>query len=265
MAENDTDIEVYGRVTGPGGREVRGARVVVFWQHIRTRQQLASTETDREGRYRCRFEAPAHPLGKVLLVVEARGEDLSGPLESPLVEAQLLVRVDLQAEAVDESEWGVLLRSVRPLLDGLELTNLVESEQHHDLSFLARELGQDAETFMRVVVAARLAAAHQAVPAAVFYAFLRQRVPAALPVPLLEASQDFTLIDPLVRRVASLIFALDPTAQQTTLASAIAKGLIPAQLSEQLDAIVRALQAQRATDTAPSALSHRQGHARAAA
>ena len=58
---------------------------------------------------------------------------------------------------------------------------------------------------MCLVIAARLEAAFNIpaatfleaafdIPAAAFYAFLRQRVPAALPTPLLEATQGFTLV-----------------------------------------------------------------------
>ena len=118
-----------------------------------------------------------------------------------------MLEIDLSFEPPDQSEWATLVRSIEPLLDGLTLSELVENSTHQDISFLAQELGKSTEAVMRVAVSARLEAAFK-IPAPAFYAFLRQRVPAALPSPLLDASQNFTLIAPLVQSIASLIFGL---------------------------------------------------------
>ena len=128
----------------------------------------------------------------ILLVVEAQSEHLDAPLFSPLTQAQPTLEIDLNFEPPDQSEWATLVRSIEPLLDGLKLSDLVENSTHQDISFLARELSKSTEAVMRVAVSARLEAAFK-IPAPAFYAFLRQQVPAALPSPLLDASQNFTL------------------------------------------------------------------------
>jgi hypothetical protein len=128
----------------------------------------------------------------------------------------------------------------------LTLSELVENSTHQDISFLSQELNQSTETVMRVAVSARLEAAFE-VPAAAFYAFLRQRVPAALPSPLLDASQNFTLIDPLVQNLGSLIFAVSPEVQQLTLTAAVALNYIGQQFTPQIKRLVAELQTHRAT------------------
>ena len=100
---------------------------------------------------------------------------------------------------------------------------------------------------MRVAVSARLHLAYK-VSAAAFYAFLRQGVPSGLPSPLLDASQNFTLIDSLVQSIGSLIFALTADVQTRTLTSAIALNLIGAQFTPLIPQIVNELQALRTTD-----------------
>src|SRR5205823_286816 len=79
-------------------------------------------------------------------------------------------------------------------------------------------------------------------------AFLRQHIPAALPAPLLDATDGFRLIDPLVQRIASLIFALSAGTQTQTLQSAVAKKLIEPQLEKSIPSIVEALQTHRTGD-----------------
>src|SRR5262249_54375363 len=76
----------------------------------------------------------------------------------------------------------------------------------------------------------------------------RQRVPAALPSPLLDASQDFTLIDALVARVASLIFSLSADVQARTVTAAVGQNLIGPQFGAQIAELVNQLQGLRTTD-----------------
>ena len=93
---------------------------------------------------------------------------------SPLTQAQQTLVVNLSYEPPDQSEWATLVRAIEPLLDGLTLSELVENASHHDITFLASELGKSTEVIMRVAVAARLHVTYK-VAAAAFYAFLRQR------------------------------------------------------------------------------------------
>ena len=247
MDQKKKVYEIHGIVRSQKNDPLRDARVVVWWQHIRARKELAAGETSELGTYHLRYELPEQAPQPMLLVVEALSEHLDAPLFSPLTEAQPNLEIDLSFEPPDQSEWATLVRSIEPLLDGLKLSELVESATHQDLSFLARELDKSSEALMLVAVSARLEAAFS-VPAPAFYAFLRQRIPAALPSPLIDASQNFTLIDALVHRIGSLIFALSAQVETQTLTAAIALDLIGPQFTEQIPQLVSTLQSMRSTD-----------------
>ena len=238
---------VSGTVTGHQGLPLREARVVIWWQHMRDRRELAAGATSESGKYSLRFEIPENAPQPLLLLVEALSEHLDAPLLSPLTPAQQTLVVNLGFEAPDQSEWTKLVRAIRPQLEGVKLSELVENSTHQDLSFLAQELNTNAEVIMRVAVSARLEASFQ-IPAPAFYSFLRQQIPAALPTPLLDASQNFTLIDPLVQSIASQIFGLSSATQTQALTSAIALDYIGQQYTPQIAQIVNELQAHYTTD-----------------
>ena len=244
---NPNFYEIHGTVAGRNGDPLRGARVIVWRQHIRERTELAAGAASEHGRYHLRYRVPENAPEPLLLVVEARSEHLDAPLFSALTAAQPDLEIDLSLEPPDKSEWATLVRSMEPLLDGLELSELIENSTHQDISFLARELGQSTEVVMRVAVSARLEAAFK-IPAPAFYAFLCQQVPAALPSPLLDASQNFTLIAPLVQRIGSLIFSLTAQVQTQTLTAAVALDLIGPQFTTQIPRLVSELQALQPTD-----------------
>jgi len=247
MDSKENTYEVQGVVTGRKGHPLHHARLVVWWQQIRERRELATGETSEDGRYHLRYRVPEDLTQPMLLVVEASSKYLDAPLSSPLTRAAPQLKIDLHFEPKDQSEWATLVRAMEPVLEGLKLGELVEDSTHQDITFLAQELGKDPETVMRVAVAARLEAAFR-VPAQAFYAFLRQHVPAALPSPLLDASQNFTLIGPLIQRIGSLIFALSADAQTKTLTAALALDLIGPQFTTEIPAWVSQLQSLRTTD-----------------
>jgi hypothetical protein len=239
--------EITGTVTGRNGEPLRCARVVVWWQHMRDRTELAAGETSERGTYTLRYELRDDAPQPVLVQVEVLSEHLDASLLSALVASAAKQVIDLHFEPADQSEWANLLRAMQPQLEGVKLSELVENATHHDLTFLAQELKTSTETLMRVTIAARLELAFS-IPAPAFYAFLRQQVPAALPRPLLDASQNFTLIDALVQNIASMIFGLSPLLQTQTLTAAIALNYIPARLTARIADIVGELQTHHTTD-----------------
>jgi hypothetical protein len=123
----------------------------------------------------------------------------------------------------------------------------VQDSTHHDISFLATELGKSTDILVRVVISARLEHTFK-LPAPIFYAFRRQQIPSTLPNPLLDASQNFTLIDPLIQNVASLIFALSSQIQTQAITSAIALDYIGQQFTRQISELVQDLQQHKAAD-----------------
>lgn len=240
-------LRVHGKITDADAREVSFAEVTVWHQRIRDRLPLGSGDASEEGAYEIDCRLPEEGPGKLLIVVEARSDRLAQPLESALIEAQPDLEVDLSEPARDGSEYGVLRRAIDLELGSLPLVEVVESDEHRDISFLSQETGRSPEEIMRVAVAGRLEAAFD-VPAAAVYAFLRQHVPSDLPAPLLEAANGFKLIDALGKRIASLIFALTPTLQQQTLERAVAQALIEPELGQAIPELVALLRSKRTTD-----------------
>jgi hypothetical protein len=88
MDQKAQTYEIHGTVAGRKGEALRGARVIVWWQRIRERTELAAGETSERGTYQLTYEIPENAPQPVLLVVEARSEDLDAPLFSPPTPAQ---------------------------------------------------------------------------------------------------------------------------------------------------------------------------------
>ena len=245
--DGDAAYEIRGTVAGPEGDPLRDVRVVVWWQHIREREELAAGETSEEGRYILRYRVPEHAPRPMLLVVEAESDRYEERISSPLTEAAPVLEVDLAFEPRDQSMWAGLVRAMEPLLDGLTPAELVESSEHQDLTFLSREIGQDTEVLMQLVLSARLERSFE-IPAPAFFAFLAQRVPSSLPYPLLDAADGFTIVESLAQNVASLIFGLGADVQASTLTSAVALDLISQRFTAQIPDLVQQFQTHRVTD-----------------
>jgi Tc toxin complex TcA C-terminal TcB-binding domain/Neuraminidase-like domain/Salmonella virulence plasmid 28.1kDa A protein len=240
-------LRVYGALTDETGRELSHADVRLWQRRLRDRTLLGQTKASEEGRYEIRAQWPEEGPGKVLLNLEANTDRLKTPIESGLIEAQPHLEIDLQQPPSDPSDYGLLRRAIDNQRGQVPITELVESDEHQDISFLSTEIGRTKEEIVRVVVAARLEEAYD-VAAAAFFAFLHQQVPSGLPNPLLDATANFTLVDQLVQRIASLIFGLSAATQTQTLETAVIKNLIEPALQAQIPDIVTALQSQHTSD-----------------
>jgi Tc toxin complex TcA C-terminal TcB-binding domain/Neuraminidase-like domain/Salmonella virulence plasmid 28.1kDa A protein len=244
MAES---LCVNGALTDEDGCAVSDADVRLWQCRMRDRALLGETKSSEAGRYEIRVDWPQECAGKVLLTLDASAKRLKTALESGLVEAQPQLEIDLQQPPSDPSDYGLLRRGIDGQRGDVPITDLVQSAEHQDISFLATELGRSTEEIVRVVISARLEEAYD-VAAAAFFAFLSQQVPSALPTPLLDATADFTLVDQLVARIASLIFGLPAATQTQTLATAVTGQLIAPVLQDQIPGLVAALQSHRAGD-----------------
>jgi hypothetical protein len=87
MTRVTKNYEVSGRVLGPSGEPLRGARIVVWWQQIRGRKELAAGSVSTRGAYRLQFALPEGAPTPLLVIVEALSEYLDTPLFSPLTPA----------------------------------------------------------------------------------------------------------------------------------------------------------------------------------
>ena len=244
MDTDDNRNQVHGKVTAANNRGVAGATITLWWQLIRDRVSLGETRTGEDGQYSLAYQVPENAPGKMLLVVEARGGILTAPIESAQTAAAPDLSINLTVPPADPSQYGTLLAAITPLLQKLSLLDLVENADHQDISFLAAETGNAKEQIMRLIVSARLEKV-EAIAAPAWFAFLVAHLPASLPTSLLDASQNFTLIDVLVSHVASLIAGLDATQQTDALQAAVSSSVAPKPLANQIASIVANLQALR--------------------
>ena len=246
MKEHSPARLLLGLVKTASGREASHAEITVWWQRIRDRVRLAEGRASEEGRYELTYKVPEDAPDKVLIVVEARGGGLEQPLISSLRASVAKLTIDLTEPPLDASLYATLVSALEPLLGGLDLSALVEDADHQDLSFLSNETGRSREEIMRVCVAERLEQAYE-IPAPAFYAFLALRTPSSLPLSLLDASDDFSLIDALVAQIGQLIANQEAVSQAAVLANAVAQNILGPQFTAQSAKIVQELQALRHT------------------
>ena len=243
MPNDDKDVlSATGVVLDPDERPVADATVFAVWPRLRDEVPIGETRSGPRGAFRLALRLPgdAAVTTRIQLVARQSVADASRPADevrSALLLPRDAVDVTLRFAPTEGDEYTRLLARVRVLLGQLALTELVESPEHADLSFLARELSIPAETIMQLVVAAR-AGERGALPADVLFGFLRLGVPAGLPSPLLEVADRFTLVDALVEHVLSLIVAVDPETARDTIKRAIARRIIPSSIADQLDKLL---------------------------
>ena len=247
MKTAPTKYHVNGKVSSSEGKAINGASITIWWKRIRESIPVGNGKTREDGFYDIGFELPEGGEGRRLVTVEARAEELDAPLISAPVAATGELTIDLQVPEKDSSEFSRLLRNINKLLDRIKFQDIIENAEHHDVSFLSSELRVTTEQIMQVVVAERLEARNN-IPAAVFYAFIYQKIPSALPGPLFDASQDFTLIVPLLQTIASMIFSLTADLQKRTITAAIAKNIIGTKFTEEISSLVDQLQSHHSSD-----------------
>ena len=247
MFNNEEKYKVHGKVTGADGKPLMHAEILVYWRRIREIILLEKGHVSEDGNYEVNYRLPDDAPGPVLIVVEAHSGRDGEILKSPVTRALPDLVINLIGEPQDTSEYAALRRAILLLLDNLPLAEVVENTEHQDITFLTEETDYTNEQVTRLVVAERLSEAYKIAPD-IFYAFLRQRIPSSLPSPLFDATGDFTLIDGLLVRISSLIFALSAGVQQTAIETAVKQNIIGSQFTSQVPDILKILQGYRTTN-----------------
>ena len=244
---------VVYRVSGSvveGGKALAGATVTLYWQQLRARVQLATGQSAVSGEYSLTYTPPENQPGKILVVVEAKTDSGANPVDSGIVAIAPALTINLDFQP-DGSEYTGLLLAITPLLGALHVSELVQTDQNQDITYISKQSSVPVTQIMQVVTASLLEAANGSpapvIPAPVFFAFLRLNVPSALPPDLLTASQNFKAIGPMVSNIASLIFTVAAEIQQQTLETAIARKVIAPSFSAQLPTILQQFEARRYT------------------
>lgn len=127
------------------------------------------------------------------------------------------------------------MKLIGEVLRGMSIAELEESDDHHDISFVARDSGLPLEEVMRFVLAHKAAQALETDAAPdvsrispdVFYAFIAQNLPPALPGDLIMSTEGWRGIDALVENTVNGIVFMDSDLQCRAFDNAAGANLIP--------------------------------------
>jgi hypothetical protein len=212
---------VRGHVNDANGRPVTAGQVEAFVQQPRGEVSIGRTQLGSEGEYELQYRIPAdyrriadHRGHGDLRVAVFNAAGL--PLETTPSSRSIIVApgaievIDFVATPEDrdpKSEFELIKEDVEPLLGGRALADLLEQRGGHDVSLLATRSGYSIAQVSALVVAHRFER-ETGVAAAVYYALLRQGLPANL----------------------DALFATHPEQRAAALSAALAAHLVPAKL-----------------------------------
>jgi hypothetical protein len=180
-----TRFSVTGSVSWRDGRPAASLTVRAFDKDMRSEEELGTTVTDKDGHYRITYSPSQFrraEKGSADLVVRVSDGAGTIPVASPIIfNAKPVETVDLSfgAESRGASEYESMIAELTPLLQSVPLSELIENDQHQDISFLAGETGFDPMRLIWLVLAENLKRETQ-ILAAVFYGLFRQKLPTNL-------------------------------------------------------------------------------------
>jgi peptidoglycan hydrolase-like protein with peptidoglycan-binding domain len=233
QATADGSWVVSGAVTDPEGQPLVGVTVTALAQQLREAVPLGTGVTDRAGQYRISYPPPDRSvdgtgLALRLHVSTAEGKPLFGsPVHYQVPpEAEILLALG-GPDRARPAEYAELAQQVAMRLGGLRPEELVERDDIQDLSFLAGDTGLPKPSIAFYSVAARLARDTE-LPAELFYALLREGVPADAEVGVLASRADAGVdLDTNGQQLLRSLLAASPDARRRAVESAVAGHVLP--------------------------------------
>ncbi|MEU1812641.1 Tc toxin subunit A-related protein [Micromonospora aurantiaca (nom. illeg.)] len=218
-APGANDSLVDGAVFDANGFPMAEVTVVVLRRRLRDETELGRATTDADGQYAVGYQTPPDVVSKgtggIDLQVDVLGADGRRLFRSAVRHrADTRVRIDLPLggeRRTEPSELDRLGGAVTKLLGSLRADEIVENDQHQDLTYLAESSGFEREQVATYSVAVRLAG-QTGLPPELFYALLRMDVPANASIAVLADMSDGTDLD---RNATRLLTALARTAAAT--------------------------------------------------
>ena len=218
---------VQGHVYHVDGSALVGGIVRAYDRDLRNEELLGKATTDVGGYYKITYTAQQFKK------VEKNNADLcirvyNGESQDELISSPILFNAN-KVEAVDlgvednsyhvPSEYERIMSNIMPLIGEMSLTDLSESEEHHDIMFLSGDTGHDFK-HIEFLVNAQKIARQTDLPPELFYGLWRQNLSTTLPE-LLSHNVDVL---------------------RHSLEKSIHNNIIPSSLSNNIDAILNQLQ-----------------------
>ncbi len=143
-----------------------------------------------------------------------------------------------------ESTGSILQKAI----GGSEIVSLQETETDKQISQISLQTGPSTDDIMCHILSRRVAQSvnrTDTLNAEVFYAFVRQNLPADLPGDLLRGTSDWETIDQLTELTASGLVFLDDATQEQAIDNALAQNLVSQKIKLNKSDILATLQNQR--------------------
>lgn len=219
---------VHGVVRDHGSAEALPVTVLVSQELLRGEQPVALTWPDTRSQYTASWVDPtrASALPVVIRAYDRHGETVA---QARLMLTSVEARADLGDEE-PESQFVTRSSQLRPVLGNLDLSDVREDDEHHDVTLLAAQTGLDTNAVMLLVLAERIGERFGIDPG-VTYAFLAQGEPPSLPPDLLASTFGWTTIEQLVYRIGSELLTIPHEHQQQILAAATRSALAPGRVA----------------------------------
>jgi hypothetical protein len=240
-------FSVRGVVRGASGEGIEGADVSAARVLLRREEVLGTATSSADGSFEISYDRGVSVGEPGVLVVRAAVPGEADPLVSEPVPIEPEVVVDVQPDA-PPAQFAKELAQLSPWLDGIPLTDVQESDDNPDVTFLADRTGLAADAVRLLVLAHHLEAVY-ALPAEVFFAFLAQGLPPASAPRNAPSPGDAFPAEALIHEVGTRIVAMAPEQQRATLLTAADRHLVSGDVAERADETVERLQARRCADT----------------
>lgn len=146
------------------------------------------------------------------------------------------------------SEFTERMTRVSKILGSVAIAAVVEEPNRPEVSHLAESAQVTRDDVMRLILAHRTASSlgDVTVDASALYAFIRQNIPATLPSDLIAATENWTKIEELTAKALQGVVLLEKSAQAVAFDAAVSENLIPVDTALRRDAVLAALDGQRA-------------------
>ena len=141
------------------------------------------------------------------------------------------------------SEFQTRMTAVSKAMGTGHVADLVETAANHQISQAAQAAELLPEDVMRLVLAHRVATRlnHPPLGAEACYAYIAQNLPSTLPGDLIDSTEEWELIDPLVDLATNGLVFMDDDLKALAFDNAITLNLMPIAVGLQKDAVLSAL------------------------
>ncbi len=179
-----TSNTVFGKITDANGVPLANLKVEIYDIDMREWQALSNGVSNKEGKYELKWtqdqliggERKTADIAVKIFTREKGAELYKSTIDDVRFNASSREEINITITAAispEQVEYDYMVGEVSYLAEKIAITDLQESKEHRDITFLSKEADIPAEKIEHLVVAHRLQALSK-IDAAFFYALLRK-------------------------------------------------------------------------------------------